>query len=176
MKKEFPWSFRLDQKTADRIQEVKKEYEWITDSEAGRNILEVGLEYLLRVKEYQKNPESQVEINEKMLKLLQSLAEENKIESILKDFDQETVRTIFRLSYLEDKEREKEKERKARELEQAKREAERKEKEEQEFKKYLEEPHKITLILDSGRGIVVKCKQNSHGKPLDIDGNEIDWS
>lgn len=180
MKKEFPFSFRLDEKTFDRIQEVKKEYEWNNDSEAGRNILEAGLEYLIRAKEFQKNPQSEVEINEKMLKLLQSLTVENKIESILKNFDQDIIQTIFRRSYLENKERENENRIKAEQLEEAKREAIKQQKEVEEQAKKEAEALKIWgklwRMLPSGKGIEINCRNNLERKTVDIDDNVVDWS
>jgi superfamily II DNA helicase RecQ len=180
VKKEFPFSFRLDEKTFDRIQEVKKEYEWNNDSEAGRNILEAGLEYLIRAKEFQKNPQSEVEINEKMLKLLQSLTVENKIESILKNFDQDIIQTIFRRSYLENKERENENRIKAEQLEEAKREAIKQQKEVEEQAKKEAEALKIWgklwRMLPSGKGIEINCRSNLERKTVDIDDNVVDWS
>jgi hypothetical protein len=180
LKKEFPFSFRLDEKTFDRIQEVKKEYEWNNDSEAGRNILEAGLEYLIRAKEFQKNPQSEVEINEKMLKLLQSLTVENKIESILKNFDQDIIQTIFRRSYLENKERENENRIKAEQLEEAKREAIKQQKEVEEQAKKEAEALKIWgklwRMLPSGKGIEINCRSNLERKTVDIDDNVVDWS
>jgi hypothetical protein len=180
VKKEFPFSFRLDEKTFDRIKEVKKEYEWNNDSEAGRNILEVGLEYLIRAKEFQKNPQSEVEINEKMLKQLQSLAVEDKIKSILKDFDPDIVQSIFRLSYLEDKERENENRIKAQQLEEAEKEARRlqREAEEQAEKEAeaLKRWNKQWRMLPSGKGIEINCRKNLEGKTVDIDDNVVDWS
>jgi len=180
VKKEFPFSFRLDEKTFDRIQEVKKEYEWNNDSEAGRNILEAGLEYLIRAKEFQKNPQSEVEINEKMLKLLQSLTVENKIESILKNFDQDIIQTIFRRSYLENKERENENRIKAEQLEEAKREAIKQQKEVEEQAKKEAEALKIWgklwRMLPSGKGIEINCRNNLERKTVDIDDNVVDWS
>ena len=180
MKKEFPFSFRLDEKTFDRIQEVKKEYEWNNDSEAGRNILEAGLEYLIRAKEFQKNPQSEVEINEKMLELLQSLTVENKIESILKNFDQDIIQTIFRRSYLENKERENENRIKAEQLEEAKREAIKQQKEVEEQAKKEAEALKIWgklwRMLPSGKGIEINCRNNLERKTVDIDDNVVDWS
>jgi hypothetical protein len=180
VKKEFPFSFRLDEKTFDRIQEVKKEYEWNNDSEAGRNILEAGLEYLIRAKEFQKNPQSEVEINEKMLKLLQSLTVENKIESILKNFDQDIIQTIFRRSYLENKERENENRIKAEQLEEAKREAIKQQKEVEEQAKKEAEALKIWgklwRMLPSRKGIEINCRNNLERKTVDIDDNVVDWS
>lgn len=177
MKKEFPFSFRLDEKTFDRIQEVKKEYEWNNDSEAGRNILEVGLEYLIMAKEFQKNPELEVEINEKMLKLLQSLAVENKIESILKNFDQDIIQIIFRLSYLENKERENENKIKAQQLEEAENEARKRQKEAEEQAEELKKWHEVWRVLpSSGKGIIIKCRMNQEHKTVDIDDNVVDWS
>lgn len=180
LKKEFPFSFRLDEKTFDKIQEVKKEYEWNNDSEAGRNILEVGLEYLIRAKEFQKNPQSEVEINEKLLKLLQSLAAENKIETILKDIDPDIVKTVFRLSYLEDKERENENRVKAQQLEEAENEARIRQKEAEEQAKKEAEALKIWgklwRMLPSGKGIEINCRNNLEGKTVDVNDNVVDWS
>lgn len=180
MKKEFPISFRLNENIVNKIHEMKKEHDWKNDSEAGRNILEVGIEYLMAVKEFQDNPQSEVEINEKMSKLLEGLAVEDKIKSILKNIDHDIVKTIFRLSYLEDKDREKEARIKAQQLEEAEKEARRQQREaEQQAKKEAETLKKwgtTWLVLPNGKGIEIKCRHNLEGKIVDVNDNRIDWS
>jgi len=180
LKKEFPFSFRLDENIVNKIHEMKKEYDWKNDSEAGRNILEVGIEYLIMAKEFEKNPQSEVEINEKMSKLLQSLAVEDKIESILKNFDPNIVKTIFRLSYLEDKEREKEARIKAQQLEEAEKEVRRQQREAEEQAEKEAEAlktwHTVWRALHNGKGFELKCRNNLEGKTVDVNDNPVDWS
>jgi hypothetical protein len=179
VKKEYPISFRLDENIVNKIHEIKTEYDWKSDSEAGRNILEVGIEYLIMAREFEKNPESEVEINEKMSKLLQSLAVEDKIKSILKDFDPNIVKTIFRLSYLEDKEREKEAMIKAQQLEEAEKEVRRQqreaEKQAEKEAEALKEWNTTWFVSPNGKGFEIKCRHNLEGKIVDVNDNPVDW-
>ena len=173
MKKEYPWSFRIDEKTHQKIAKIKEDYQWETDSQAGRNILEAGIHYLINVKEFEENPESEVEINQKMSELLENLSVENNIKKILKDFDQNKLKTILRLAYLESKEREREERIREEQIKEAKREAARLELEEQEIQKELEKTHRIIFRLKNGKGMEILCKKDRDNNIIDKDGNIV---
>jgi len=174
MKKEYPWSFRIDEPTHQKIAKIKEDYQWETDSQVGRNILAVGIHYLINVKEFEENPESEVEINQKMLELLENLSVENNIKKILKDFDQNKLKTVLRLTYLESKEREREERIREEEIKNAEREAVRLELEEQMIQKELEKTHRIIFRLKNGKGMEILSKRDRDNKAIDKDGNIVD--
>ena len=170
MKKEFPFSIRVDQEIFDGIEWAKKEKDWNNDSQAGRNILALGIHFLKKSKEVTENPKLVDEINQKMKDFMSTLSSRETIKDVLKTFDDEEIETIFSYSYLEDKQRKLEKEKELKERETAE-EIARKREEDAKFRKITQ--YKMAIKLKEDRWIRIKCFKDINGHPADTNGDEI---
>ncbi len=170
MKKEFPFSIRVDQDIFEGIEWTKKEHGWKKDSEAGRNILSLGIYYLKKAKEISENPKLSIEINQKMQDFMSSLYAKETIKDILKTFDDETIETIFSYSYLEDEQRKLEKEKELQQRIRIKNIAKNLE-EEEELRKTTQ--HTLIIHLDNGKWVEIKCFKNIDNDLADANGNKL---
>ena len=170
MKKEYPFSTRIDQEIAQGIEWAKKEYGWKNDSETGRNILALGIDYLQKAKEIKETPELASTINQKMADYISKLYTENETEKILPGLSDEELNIVFRGTYIEDQKRQLEKIRNENELKNARRKAER---EQQEEERRKTERHIIVVKKDNGKMFRISCHLDANNKPADVNGNTV---